>query len=173
MGLQQIEVVQMLSRHKSWINRRLALIDSLQTNDVISRRKNGQSIRAIAKTSELGRQGVARVVRQHLSQIQSADPNSRPACFGEVRFTRKSKLNSFIDYVEKSLLNGRSFRNLEQLNEVACGWLSEVNDRRIHGTTKRTPLELQEEEKPRLLELPTIRFDTAQVIYRTVDIWRS
>ena len=69
------------------------------------------------------------------------DPASRPACFGEVRFTRKSKLNSFIDYVEKSLLNGRSFRNLEQLNEVACGWLSEVNDRRIHGTTKRTPLD--------------------------------
>ncbi|MDZ4852317.1 MAG: hypothetical protein SGI77_23765, partial [Pirellulaceae bacterium] len=48
-------------------------------------------------------------------------------------------------------------------------WLSEVNDRRIHGTTKRTPLELHEEEKPHLLELPTIRFDTAQVVYRLVD----
>jgi len=49
---------------------------------------------------------------------------------------------------------------------------TEVNDRRIHGATKRTPLELHEEEKPRLLELPTIRFDTAQVIYRMVDIGR-
>ena len=163
----------MLSRHKSWINRRLALIDSLQTNDVISRWKNGQSIRAIAKDLQLGRHVVAGVVRQHLSQTQSTDPVSRPACFGEVRFTRKSKLDSFIDYVEKSLLKGRSFRNLEQLKEVARWWLSEVNDRRIHGTTKRTPLELHEEEKPRLLELPTIRFDTSQVIYRMVDIWRS
>ena len=319
-------------------------IDSLQKNDVISRWKNGQSIRAIAKDLQLGRHVVAGVVRQHLTQTQSTDPASRPACFGEVRFTRKSKLDSFIDplvqlldrypkltaqrafeelrklgyegsystvrtylkdnrikpkartirfetapgaqaqmdwstytlnfeqegrrrvelfsyilgysrrqyicfterqdfettvrqhiaafehlggvaavclydnmkvvvtrweddqpvyntrflsfathygfkpwackvrrpetkgkverpfdYVEKSLLNGRTFRNLEQLNEVARWWLSEVNDRRIHGTTKRTPLELHEEEKPRLLELPTIRFDTAQVIYRMVD----
>jgi hypothetical protein len=47
--------------------------------------------------------------------------------------------------------------------------LAEVNDRRTHGTTKRTPEELHAEEKPHLLELPTIRFDTAQVVYRIVD----
>jgi len=319
-------------------------IDSLQKNDVISRWKNGQSIRAIAKDLQLGRHVVAGVIRQHVSQTQSTVPASPPACFGPVRFTRKSKLDSFIDtlmqlldrypnltaqrafeelrklgyegsystlrtylkdnrskpkaktvrfetapgaqaqmdwstytldfeqdgrrrvelfsyilgysrrqyirfterqdfettvrqhiaafehlggvaavclydnmkvvvtrwedgqpiyntrflsfathygfkpwacqagrpetkgkierpfdYVEKNLLNGRTFRNLEDLNEVARWWLSEVNDRRIHGTTKRTPLELHEEEKPHLLELPTIRFDTAQVVYRLVD----
>lgn len=53
----------------------------------------------------------------------------------------------------------RSIRTLEHLNEVARWWLSEINDRRIHGTTKRTPLELHEEEKPLLIELPTLRFD--------------
>jgi len=131
--LQQIEVAQMLSRHKSWINRRLALIDSLQTNDVISRWKNGQSIRAIAKDLQLGRHVVAGVVRQHLSQTQSTDPVSRPACFGEVRFTRKSKLDSFFDCVEKSLLNGCSFRNLEQLNEVARDY-RDTND---SGTSRQ------------------------------------
>jgi len=47
--------------------------------------------------------------------------------------------------------------------------LAERNDVRIHGTTKRTPLELHEEEKPFLIDLPVVRFDTAQVVYRRVD----
>lgn len=81
----------------------------------------------------------------------------------------KGKIERPFDYVEKNLLNGRTFRSIEHLNEVARWWLSEVNDRRIHGTTKRTPLELHEEEKPHLIDLPAIRFDTAQVVYRKVD----
>ena len=58
---------------------------------------------------------------------------------------------------------------MEHLNEVARWWLSEINDRRVHGTTKKTPLELHGEEKPHLLSLPALRFDTAQVVYRLVD----
>lgn len=81
----------------------------------------------------------------------------------------KGKIERPFDYVEKNLLNGRSFRSLEHLNEVARWWLAEVNDRRIHGTTKRSPLDLHELEKPHLLELPTLRFDTAQVVYRIAD----
>lgn len=81
----------------------------------------------------------------------------------------KGKIERPFDYVEKNLLNGRTFRSLAHLNEVARWWLAEVNDRRIHGTTKRTPLELHEEEKPHLIDLPAIRFDTAQVVYRKVD----
>ena len=81
----------------------------------------------------------------------------------------KGKIERPFDYAEKNLLNGRSFRSLEQLNEVARWWLAERNDGRIHGTTKRTPLELHEEEKPYLIDLPAIRFDAAQVVYRKVD----
>lgn len=81
----------------------------------------------------------------------------------------KGKVERPFDYVEKNLLNGRTFRSLEHLNEVTRWWLAEVNDRRIHGTTKRTPLELHEQEKPHLIQLPSIRFDTAQVVYRIVD----
>lgn len=81
----------------------------------------------------------------------------------------KGKVERPFDYVEKNLLNGRSFRTLEHLGEVARWWLSEKNDGRIHGTTKRTPLELHEEEKPYLVNLPAIRFDAAQVVYRRVD----
>jgi len=81
----------------------------------------------------------------------------------------KGKVERPFDYAEKNLLNARTFRSLEHLNEVARWWLSEVNDRRIHGTTKRSPLKLHEEEKPHLIDLPAIRFDTAQVVYRNVD----
>jgi transposase len=81
----------------------------------------------------------------------------------------KGKVERPFDYVEKNLLNGRSFRTLEHLNEVARWWLAEINDRRIHGTTKRMPVELHEQEKPYLIELPSLRFDTAQVVYRMAD----
>ena len=81
----------------------------------------------------------------------------------------KGKVERPFDYVEKNLLNGRTFRSLEHLNEVARWWLAQVNDPRIHGTTKKPPLELHAEEKPHLLEIPQLRFDTAQVVYRIVD----
>ena len=73
----------------------------------------------------------------------------------------KGKIERPFDYAEKNLLNGRTFRSLAHLNEVARWWLAEVNDRRIHGTTKRSPLEVHEEEKPYLIDLPAIRFDTS------------
>jgi transposase len=82
----------------------------------------------------------------------------------------KGKVERPFDYVEKNLLNGRTFRSLEHLNEVARWWLAEINDRRIHGTTKKTPLERHEEEKPHLIGLPQLRFDTAQVVYRIADV---
>ena len=319
-------------------------IDPLAKNDIISRWKNKQSIRGIARDTQVGREVIARVIRDQVQQTQSIDSESPPACFGPVKLTRKSKLDPFLDslkqllerypnitaqrtfeelcklgysgsystlrtyikghrskpkapvirfetppgaqaqmdwstytidftqegrrrvqlfsyilgysrrqyirfterqdfettvrqhvvafehlggaaatclydnmkvvvarwedgqpiynprflsfathygfkpwaceprrpetkgkierpfdYAEKNLLNGRTFRSLEHLNEVARWWLSEVNDRRIHGTTKRPPLELHSEEKPHLIELPAIRFDTAQVVYRRVD----
>ena len=58
---------------------------------------------------------------------------------------------------------------MQHLNESARWWLAEVADKRIHGTTKKTPLELHTEEVPHLLSLPSLQFDTAQVVYRIVD----
>lgn len=81
----------------------------------------------------------------------------------------KGKVERPFHYVEMNLLNGREFRSLEHLNEVARGWLSQVADVRVHGTTKKTPLQLHAEEQPHLLALPSLAFDTAQVVYRIVD----
>ena len=81
----------------------------------------------------------------------------------------KGKVERPFHYVEMNLLNGREFRSLEHLNEVARWWLSQVADVRLHGTTKKTPLQLHAEEQPHLLALPSLAFDTAQVVYRIVD----
>jgi hypothetical protein len=81
----------------------------------------------------------------------------------------KGKVERPFHYIEHNLLNGREFRSLEHLNEVARWWLAQVADVRLHGTTKKTPLELHAEELPRLLPLPALQFDTAQVVYRVVD----
>ena len=48
-------------------------------------------------------------------------------------------------------------------------WLTEIADVRVHRETKRRPIDAYEEEKPHLLTLPARPYDTARVLYRTVD----
>jgi transposase len=81
----------------------------------------------------------------------------------------KGKVERPFQYVETNLLNGRTFTSLEHLNEMAMRWLAETADVRIHRETKRRPIDLFEEEKPHLLGLPAQAYDTALVLYRTVD----
>lgn len=81
----------------------------------------------------------------------------------------KGKVERPFWYIETNLLNGRTFTSLEHLNEVALRWLAETADVRTHRETKRRPIDLFEEEKPHLLALPARPYDTARVLYRTVD----
>src|SRR5206468_9005296 len=81
----------------------------------------------------------------------------------------KGKAERPFAYLETNLLNGRTFTSLEHLNEITTRWLAETADVRIHRETKRRPIDLFEEEKPHLLALPARPYDTARVLYRTVD----
>ena len=81
----------------------------------------------------------------------------------------KGKIERPFWYLETNLLNGRTFTSLEHLNETTLHWLSETADVRVHRETKRRPIDLFEEEKPHLLALPAQAYDTARVVYRTVD----
>ncbi len=82
----------------------------------------------------------------------------------------KGKVERPFHYVETSLLNGRTFRSLEHLNEVTRWWLANKADVRIHRTTKKRPIDAHAEEQPHLLALPSHHYDTAQVVYRVVDV---
>jgi transposase len=81
----------------------------------------------------------------------------------------KGKVEKAFHYVETSLLNGREFRSLDHLNEVTARWLAEVADLRVHRQTKRRPIDLHAEELPYLIPLPDKPYDTAEVVYRTVN----
>lgn len=81
----------------------------------------------------------------------------------------KGKIERPFWYLETNLLNGRTFTSLEHLNETTLLWLAETADVRVHRETKRRPIDLFEEEKPHLLALPAQAYDTARVLYRTVD----
>jgi len=81
----------------------------------------------------------------------------------------KGKVEKQFYFVETSLLNGREFRTLEHLNEVTARWLAEVADVRVHRETKRRPIDLHAEELPCLIPLPEKPYDTAEVVYRTVN----
>jgi transposase len=81
----------------------------------------------------------------------------------------KGKIERPFWYLEQNLLNGRTFSSLQHLNETTNWWLAQVADVRVHKTTRRTPLDLYQEELPHLLPLPQKPYDTAEVVYRTVN----
>lgn len=76
----------------------------------------------------------------------------------------KGKIESPFNYVEKNLLGGRDFQDLEDLKATAKWWLREKADLHIHDTTKRAPVELfMEKEQAALQPLPLHPYDTSEV----------
>lgn len=82
----------------------------------------------------------------------------------------KGKVERQFHFVERSLFNGRTFETLEHLNEVTARWLQSVADVRTLRDFKESPLQRHAVEQPHLLTLPTCDFDTAQVVYRHVNV---
>jgi transposase len=94
----------------------------------------------------------------------------RPQACRVRRPQTKGKVERRFLYVETSLLNGRTFDTLEHLNEITAGWLRSVADVRVLRDFKESPLERYQREQPHLLTLPSCDFDTAQVVYRHVNV---
>jgi len=82
----------------------------------------------------------------------------------------KGKIESPFHYVEKNLLCGRDFQDLDDLRATARWWLTERADLHIHDTTKRAPIELfLEQERSALQPLPLHPYDTSEVALRVCD----
>ena len=86
------------------------------------------------------------------------------------RSQTKGKVERPFWYVETNLLNGRSFRTLEHLNEVTAWWLTQVADVRVHRETKQRPIDRHAEEQPHLIALPATPYDVHTVEYRVVNV---
>jgi transposase len=86
------------------------------------------------------------------------------------RARTKGRVERKFDFVQKNLLNGRTFCNLVHLNEVTAWWLTHVADVQVHRETKQRPSDRYAEERPHLVPLPAQPYDTAQVLYRLADV---
>jgi len=93
----------------------------------------------------------------------------RPLAITPGKPTENLKIERPFYYFERSFLKGRQFRDREDLHRQLREWLSEVNDQRIHGTTRRKPIEMYQQELPFLQSLPMHHFDTSQIVHQTIN----
>jgi transposase len=75
-----------------------------------------------------------------------------------------------VDFVKRNFWAGRAFRDFTEIAPAAQPWLTQANQR-IHGTTRRRPCELWEEERGALLPLPEVPYDTDVVLRVPIRRW--
>ncbi|MDD4256194.1 MAG: IS21 family transposase [Methanofollis sp.] len=74
--------------------------------------------------------------------------------------TGKPKVEREVPYVRKNFFAGETFRDLSHVQEEAIRWCRDTAGMRVHGTTRKRPLVVfNEEEKMALLPLTEERFD--------------
>jgi len=82
---------------------------------------------------------------------------------------KKGKVESGVKYVKHNFGDPRTFRDVDDAAKQLVEWLEKVANRRIHGTTRRSPAELfAAAEAEHLLPIPAARFDP--VIWRKAKV---
>jgi transposase len=71
----------------------------------------------------------------------------------------KGRVENGVGYVKKNLLAGLDLPDFQAMAPVARQWLDTVANVRIHGETRRKPIEMFDEEKASLLTLPPHPYD--------------
>lgn len=62
----------------------------------------------------------------------------------------KGQSEAAVKYVKNNFLAGRTYANIESLNDEAVGWLSRTANAKVNGTTRLIPAEEFKKEQPRL-----------------------
>lgn len=95
----------------------------------------------------------------------------KPVACRPGRAQTKGKIEAPFLYVEKNLLNGRDFQDLDDLKATARWWMAEKSDLHIHDTTRRAPIELfLEQERSALQPLPAHPYDSSEVALRVCEV---
>jgi transposase len=90
----------------------------------------------------------------------------RPRALPKRRPKLKGKVERPFLFLETSFLNCREVSDADDLRAQFAHWLDNDNDLRIHETTRRRPIDLHAEERPHLLPVPVLAYDTSEVVYR-------
>lgn len=93
----------------------------------------------------------------------------RPLTITPYRPQENLKVERPFWYFEQNFLNGRTFKDRDDLKEQLRKWLTQVNDVRKHGTTKRRPIDMYTQEHPFLQPLPANHFDTSVLTHKVVN----
>jgi len=75
----------------------------------------------------------------------------------------KGRVENAVGYVKKNFLAGLDIPDFDAVAPAAGSWLDETANVRIHGTTRKRPVDLFEEEKTFLNPLPHYDFDIATI----------
>lgn len=75
----------------------------------------------------------------------------------------KGRVENGIGYVKKNLLNGLEIPSFESLHPTAALWRDEVANVRIHGSTKKRPIDMFPEDKACLHPLPVHPYDIGAI----------
>lgn len=63
----------------------------------------------------------------------------------------KGKIESVVKYVKQNFLRGRTFHDIDMLNQEVLAWLERTANTKVHSSTKRIPKKQWEREKKYLL----------------------
>jgi transposase len=80
----------------------------------------------------------------------------------------KGRVENAVKFIKQNFLRGLELPPFAALNPAAAHWLETIANVRIHGQTHQTPLELFQEEKPRLKPISALPYDVATV--RTLPV---
>jgi transposase len=75
----------------------------------------------------------------------------------------KGRVENGVGYVKKNFLAGLDLPDFRAINPAARLWLENIANVRIHGETRKKPVDLFQQEKPSMLPLPPHPYDIATV----------
>jgi transposase len=120
------------------------------------------------KTAVIGEDADARVVFNATLVELACHHGFTPRACKPYRAKTKGKVERPFRYVRQDFFDGRSFRNLDDLNRQLMDWLDTVANVRVHGTTGRVVAEAFAEEQDALLALPVHPFRSVLKLERRI-----
>ncbi len=83
------------------------------------------------------------------------------AACGVGKGNEKGRVENAVGYVKKNFLGGLEIPDFKTVNPAVRQWLDTVANVRVHGATKKKPVELLKTEKPAMGSLPEMPYDTS------------
>jgi transposase len=98
-----------------------------------------------------------------------AHHGTRPHACNVARGNEKGRVEDLIKYIRMNFWGGRSFADFDDLTKQLLIWRNQTANQREHRTTRRVVRILFEsDEKPKLLALNPVPYDTDEIFSRSV-----